>query len=313
MKKAVVIGGPTASGKSSLAVSLAERLNGVVINADSLQVYDDLPILTAQPDAAEQSRVPHRLYGMAHPNDGFTAQSWRAAALAEMERAAAAGLTPVIVGGTGFYINALLQGMSAIPAIPPSARAEAENILAAEGTAGLFARLRAADPAGAARLDAQNPQRLTRAYEVLLHTGKPISYWQAEPREGPPPGWQFLTLALIPERDVLHDACARRIGLMQAMGMLDEVAAFTARVDKGEVAADAPLTHACGYRPLAAHLRGETSLDAALELMLIDTRQYARRQSMWFRRQWQPDITSEKPDDARVMDAVDKFQKSGPA
>ena len=307
MQRAVVIGGPTASGKSSLAVSLAAAYNGVVINADSLQIYDALPILTAQPSAAERSAVPHALYGVVHPDAAMTAQSWRLAAVTAMESAAHENRLPIIVGGTGFYINTLLQGMSPLPEIPATARAAAEAIYHEEGLAALHARLMAADPLGTARLDAQNPQRLIRAYEVLLHTGKPISYWQAQPRQGPPSGWQFLTIALLPPREILQHNCAARIDTMVAQGALDEIAAFNARLAHGEISATAPVTHACGYAPLSAHLRGEMSLDESLTAMLIDTRQYARRQDTWFRRQWQPDITLATAQAENVQANLEKF------
>lgn len=289
-RPAVIIGGPTAGGKSALALAIARAHNGCIINADALQIYDDLPILTAQPDAADRAVAPHLLYGTAHPGDRYNAARWRDAALAAISACHAAGQLPVITGGTGFYIAALLQGLSPIPEVVAEHRAAAQAAWEALGTQGLYDLLQRHDAAAAARLEAANPRRLIRAYEVLLQTGQTLAHWQDVPREGPPADIRFYSIVVSPRREVLHARCAARMALMEQAGMIDEVAAFAARIESGEVAGDAPLTHACGYRPLAAYLAGEMSKDHALELMLADTRQYAKRQQTWFKNQLQANL-----------------------
>ncbi len=296
----VIIGGPTASGKSSLAVALARSLSGTVINADSLQIYRELGVLTAQPSRDDLAAAPHVLYAIAEADDRYDAMRWREAAIDAITHSHANGLLPIIVGGTGFYLNALLQGMSPIPPIDASFRAQAMDFYATHGLAALAQEVARLDPATAARIDTANPQRLMRAYEVFLATGKPLSYWQALPKSGAPAGMRFFTIVIDPPREDLHRNAQARISLMEAAGMDAQVAAFKARIERNEVAADAPLTHACGYRPLADYIDGMCTRTAALEAMLIDTRQYARRQQTWFKNQITADqrITSAQDENA---------------
>lgn len=299
-QKVLVIAGPTASGKSGLAVSVAQAAGGVVINADSLQIYEDLPLLTAQPDAAERAAAPHFLYGFAAPGDRYSAARWRDAAQEAVTAAHAAGQLPVVVGGTGFYIDALLRGLSPIPAVPPAARAQAQAFCDSQGTAALYDLLCAEDPQAQA-LDAHNPQRLVRAYEVLLHTGKPISWWQQQPRSGAPAGWDVTLVVLAPARETIRSRSDRRIRQMLDSGLIEEVAGFARKIEQGQAPADAPLTHACGYAPLAAHVAGDMTLEAALELMRIDTHQYAKRQQTWFRNQMPHALRQEAPDASALL------------
>lgn len=300
----IVIGGPTASGKSGLALALAQAYNGAVINADSLQVYDGLPILTAQPSAEDKAQAPHLLYGVAQPDDVWSAARWRDETLAAIAACVKKGRFPIVAGGTGFYIDALLRGLSPIPPVPAEARAAGDAALAELGTAGLYAKLLEIDRDAALRLEAQNPRRLQRAYEVFLATGKTLAYWQDAPRQGPPAHLRFFTIVLAPPRDVLQDRCAARMEVMMEAGALAETRDFAARIAAGEIPPTAPLTHACGYAPLARHAAGDMSLKDALELMLVDTRQYARRQQTWFRNQITPDLTLETPDATAAQDAL---------
>lgn len=302
----VIIGGPTASGKSSLAVALARHFDGTVINADSLQIYRDLGILTAQPSADDLAQAPHDLYAFADANDRYDAMRWRDAAVQAITRSHAQNRLPVIVGGTGFYINALLEGMSPIPPIEAHHRTQAQDFFDTHGLAALAAEISKIDPALATHVDSANPQRLMRAYEVFHATGKPLSYWQSQPKSGAPAGMRFLTIVIDPPREELHRNAALRIAIMEKAGMGAQVATFKQRIASGEVAPDAALTHACGYHPLADFMDGRCTREQALEAMLIDTRQYAKRQSTWFKNQITPNarLASAKDDTiASVLDA----------
>jgi tRNA dimethylallyltransferase len=203
-KTVVVIGGPTASGKSGLALDIARRKNGAVINADSMQIYDGLPLLTAQPEAEDKEEAPHALYGALAPQDICTAARWRDMALAEIERFSAEGKLPIIVGGTGFYIKTLLQGISPIPEIAPGIR---EKLIARQkemGNPAFHAALAKIDPATALKLDPFNTQRVVRAWEVLEGTGKSLAEWQSVPPVPPPAHLKFITVALLPPREILY-------------------------------------------------------------------------------------------------------------
>ena len=222
-----VIAGPTASGKSGLALALAERLavqgrGGVVINADSMQVYRGLEILTAQPGQDAFARAPHVLYGILDPADPCSAGRWRAMALAEIARARAAGKTAIVVGGTGLYLRALMEGIAPMPDIPEDVRARVRAHLAEIGKAAFHAELAGRDPDAGRAIRASDSQRMMRAFEVLEATGRPLSYWQALPPAGPPAGLAFRTVLLDPPRAELYAAIEARLDRMVAAGALDE-------------------------------------------------------------------------------------------
>lgn len=288
MTKTIVIGGPTASGKSGLALALAERLDGVIINADSMQVYRGLPLLTAQPDASDMTKAPHRLYAALEASETCSAARWRDMALVEIETALAQGKTPIIVGGTGFYLSALLEGLSPIPKIAPRFREEAIALQRQMGNPAFHAHLTMLDPETAAGLDPLNTQRVARAYEVLTGTGQGLAQWQKEPRIGPPAHLLFATVALLPPRDVLYAACDARFTCMMERGALAEVEAFRPICPPG-----AMLAHALGYAELCVCLDGEISQDEAMRLACQDTRNYAKRQMTWFRNQFEADMVTE--------------------
>ena len=306
----VIIGGPTASGKSSLAVALARTYDGTVINADSLQIYRDLGILTAQPSPDDLALAPHDLYAIADANDRYDAMRWRESAVTAIAASHAKSRLPVIVGGTGFYLKALLEGMSPIPEIDATWRHQAQDFYDTHGLAALADEVRRLDPHGAASIDTDNPQRLMRSYEVALATGKPLSYWQAQPKTGAPEGLRFFTIVIDPPREHLHRNAQLRIGQMQDAGMDVQVADFKNRIARGEVDADAPLTHACGYRPLADYIDGLCTREQALELMLIDTRQYAKRQQTWFKNQITGDLRIADAKDTAAIAAVGNFKSA---
>lgn len=276
MKPLVVIGGPTASGKSALALDAAEAFGGTVINADSMQVYRDLRILTARPGPAEEARAPHRLYGVLDAAELCSAARWRDMALEEIEAAS----VPIVVGGTGLYIRALLEGLAPVSEIPASVRAEARALHRKLGGTAFRARLAERDPEGAARLHEGDTQRLVRAWEVVVATGRPLGEWQrAQPRPARP--GPVLALVLLPPRATLYESCDRRLERMLAAGALDEVRRLLAR----ELDPALPVMKALGVPAFARHLRGEIPLPEALRLAQAATRQYAKRQTTWFRHQ----------------------------
>ena len=275
---ALLLAGPTASGKSALALALAQRLGGTVINADSMQVYRDLRVLTARPTAAEEALVPHRLYGVRPAAEAASVAWWRGEALAAMTEAREAGRLPILCGGTGMYFAALTRGLSDIPPVPEAARAEARRLLAEDGPAALHARLAAADPRTAARLRPSDSQRIARAWEVWLGTGKGLADWQAGGGTGPAP-WRFAAILIDPPRDALRAAIAARWQAMLAAGAIEEVRALVAQgLDPA-----LPAMRAHGVPELAAVLAGRMTMEDASRRAILNTGQYTKRQATWFR------------------------------
>ena len=285
MPRIVIIAGPTASGKSAKAIEIAHAQGGVIINCDSMQIYDGLPLLTAQPSAEDRELAPHALYGALHPNETCSAGRWREMAQPLIEKILGDGQTPVICGGTGLYIMALTEGLSPIPDVPASIREAAIAKQQALGNPAFHAELTKRDPEMAARLHPLHTARLVRAWEVLEATGKSLAAWQALDRLAPPPDWDFEIHKIMPERNVLHERCNARFIQMMESGALEEVSDFSAKIDSGEINADIPLTKALGFKPLRAYLKGEIKKDEAIARAQADTRQYAKRQVTWFRHQ----------------------------
>jgi len=280
---ALLLAGPTASGKSALALALAERLGGTVINADSMQIYAGLRVLTAQPSEEEAARAPHRLYGLRDPAEAASAAWWREHALAEMAAAHAAGSLPILCGGTGLYFRALTEGLARIPEVPPEAREEARSLLATEGPAALHARLAAADPETAARLRPTDSQRLARAWEVWRGTGRGLAAWQAEEGTGPARlgevPWRFAAIRLDPPREALREAIGLRWQAMLRGGAVEEVRALLARgLDPA-----LPAMRAHGVPELSAMLRGMLPLEEAGRRACLAIGQYTKRQATWYR------------------------------
>lgn len=273
----VVVAGPTGSGKSALALRLAEEFRGTVVNADSMQVYRDLRVLTARPGPDAEARAPHRLYGVIDAAESCSAGRWRTLALAEIAAARAGGRLPILVGGSGLYLHALLEGLAPVPPIPAAIRAAARQHYAELGGAGFRALLAEHDPEAAARLGPQDAQRLTRAWEVVTATGRPLSAWQAhQPSET---GLAAAAVVLLPPRAALYDACDRRLAAMLEVGAVAEVRAL---LDRG-LAATLPIMKAVGVREIAAWLAGTVSREAALAAAQQATRRYAKRQYTWLR------------------------------
>lgn len=282
LPKLALIAGPTASGKSALALALAERTGGTIINADSAQVYRDLRILTARPPADEEARAPHRLFGHVDAADaGYSAARWAAEARAAIGEAVAQGRRPILVGGTGLYLRTLLDGIAAVPPIDPAVRAGV-RALAVEAAHDELARL---DPPAAARLHRHDSARVARALEVIRSTGRPLAAWQAGREGGIGAAVALSAVILLPERGALAAAIDHRAEAMLASGVEGEVAALLAR---GDVPADAPVRRAIGVAAIAGWLGGDLDRRAATERLALDTRRYAKRQYTWFRHQPPP-------------------------
>ncbi|MBN8873009.1 MAG: tRNA (adenosine(37)-N6)-dimethylallyltransferase MiaA [Rhodospirillales bacterium] len=274
---ALIVAGPTASGKSALALDIAARIGGTIINADSMQVYRELRVLTARPTVAEEARIPHRLYGIRPAAEAGSVAWWREAALAEMTAVRAAGRVPILTGGTGMYFASLTDGLAAVPDPGPEARAEARRLLADQGPAALHASLAKVDPATAARLRPSDGQRLARAWEVWRGTGRGLVAWQDQ--RLPPAPWRFAAIRLDPPREALRAAIATRFAAMLAAGALAEVRALLALALDPAL----PAMRAHGVPELSAHLRGEIDLAEAGRRTELVTGQYTKRQATWFR------------------------------
>lgn len=275
--QALIVAGPTASGKSALALALAERLGGMIINADAMQTYRDLAIITARPTPAEEARVPHRLYGVRDVAEPADAAWWRGAALAAMDEAREAGRLPILCGGTGLYLASLVHGIAEIPAPGNAAREEARRLLVESGPAALHHALGIVDPATAARLRPTDSQRLARAWEVWRGTGKGLVAWQSAPRVPAP--WSFRVILLDPPRASLREAITARFGAMLERGALDEVRPLQG-LDRA-----LPALRAHGVPELLAHLDGTLSLAEARARAEANTFRYTKRQATWFRHQ----------------------------
>jgi tRNA dimethylallyltransferase len=272
-RRLIILAGPTASGKSALALALARRVGGTIINADAMQCYRETRIITARPSVADERLAPHALYGVRAAVEPANAAWWRKAALAAMEQAD----MPILCGGTGMYLAALLRGIAEIPEPGEAARAEARGLLAEIGAAALHARL---DAATAAKLRPNDSQRVARAYEVLRGTGRGLAEWQAAPL-APLDGWDAKFLLLDPPREVLRAAIEHRFGAMLAAGAVEEVAGLLALGLDSAL----PLMRAHGVPEIAAYLRGEIGLEAARARAVLATFQYTKRQATWFRHQ----------------------------
>jgi tRNA dimethylallyltransferase len=280
----LVIAGPTASGKSALALELADLCRGVIINADSLQIYRDLRVLTARPDQSAQARVPHRLYGFLDAGERGSAARWRALALDEIATATKVGRLPILVGGTGLYLRAIKEGLAPVPEVPAEIRQEAIELHRALGGIAFRERLASLDPEAAQRLFPGDKQRLVRAFEVVRATGVTIGNWQQQTKSEP--AYRFGTILLAPAREGLYAACNARFIRMIEAGALAEAKALAARrLDPG-----LPAMKAVGLPELLSHLSGDVPLDAATAAAQRATRRYAKRQMTWFRHQMTPGL-----------------------
>jgi tRNA dimethylallyltransferase len=290
---AVLIAGPTASGKSALALALARKTGGTIINADSMQVYRDLSVITARPTPQEEALVPHRLYGHVDAAVNFSAGAFVVDAARVLAEARAEHRPPIFVGGSGLYFKALIRGLSAVPPIPPEIREAVRARLARDGVEALHAELARRDPSAAERLKPRDRTRIARALEVVEATSRSLSDWH---RDGLPPllpAGTFRALFLEPDREQLYARIDARFDAMLKAGALDEVKLLAAR----NLDPLLPAMKAHGVPALIAHLKGEITLEEAAAIGQADTRHYAKRQFTWFRHQL-PEFSWVKPEAA---------------
>ena len=279
--QAILIAGPTASGKSALALRLAERLCGTIVNADSMQVYRDLRVLTARPSRTDEARAPHRLYGTVDGGEVYSVSRWLADVAEVLAAIEGEGRLPIVVGGTGLYFKALTQGLSAIPPVPDAVRAEVRGWAAERSPAELHASLAACDPITASKLRPTDPQRIVRALEVHRSTGRSLASFH-ETREPAVVDTDLcVAVALAPDREELRARIDVRFEAMMVAGALGEVQGLVAQA----FAPDLPIMRTLGVPPLLWHLRGETSKEKAVERAKLDSRQYLKRQETFARHQ----------------------------
>jgi tRNA dimethylallyltransferase len=291
--KAVLIAGPTASGKSALALALAQKTGGVIVNADSMQVYRDLRVITARPTPEEEAQVPHRLYGHVDAAVNFSAGSWVRDAAGVLAELRAQNRLPIFVGGSGLYFKALTRGLSAVPPIPATIRDDVRARLERDGVEALHAELGRSDPLAAERLKQRDRTRIARALEVVEATGRSLTDWHSDGLPPLLPAGTFIALFLGPDRDQLYGRIDARFDAMLKAGALEEVAALAAR----HLDPLLPAMKAHGVPALMRHLEGEIAREEAAVVGRADTRHYAKRQFTWFRHQL-PEFEWMKPEQA---------------
>lgn len=303
----VIIAGPTASGKSGLALEAAERFGGEIVNADSMQVYDGLSILTARPESDELARAPHHLFGCLAPDQRCSAGRWLGMAANALADIHGRGKPAVVAGGTGLYLKALTEGLAPVPEVPDATVASVKAHFDEIGGTAFKTELAAVDAEAAARLPASDSQRLIRAAAVYAHTGRTLSDWQGE--QGNEPGYaaRYLTVVLMPPRDELYAVIDARFDAMMAAGALAEAEAF-ARLG---IDPDLPAARAVGVAELLRAVRGEWPLEKAVEKAKQASRNLAKRQVTWFKRQIRTDLVIEEKfserDDEKIFSFIRRF------
>lgn len=314
LRPIIILAGPTASGKSQLAIAIAKIFDGVIINADAMQIYQELPVLTAQPSPEEQQGIPHQLYGTLQGNTPCSAAKWVTLTKAAIEQADQEGKTPIIVGGTGLYLKSLMEGLSPIPDISPAIREKIRKHAVEIGNPAFHEELQTLDPVMAEKLRPSDTQRLIRAREVLEQTGKSLADWQQEPPITYFPASRFLAFFLHPERSWLYDNCNTRFVKMLETGALQEVKALASK----HYSPDLPVMKALGVPELLYYLDGYLTLEEATTTAQQSTRHYAKRQVTWFKHQLKGahEITYQNAETAKnkVIEVIHQFlltQSSG--
>lgn len=278
-----IITGPTAGGKSVRALECADSENGVIVNSDSMQLYDALHILSASPESVDLACVDHKLYSVLSPNEQCSAASWRKMAISEINEIHERDALPIICGGTGFYILALLEGLSPIPDIPDEVRTKITKMGQELNNCNLHEELARRDPESAKRINPNDSQRVQRALEVLEHTGKPLSYWQSLPKNSPPDDISFSVEVIMRSKSDTRERIEKRFHAMIKNGVIDEVENFNEAIKQGKIASDVAITNALGYRNISDYLEGVILREEMIEKTVIETGQYAKRQSTWIR------------------------------
>lgn len=289
-KRVLIIAGPTASGKSSFALKVAEKYNGEIINADSLQVYKDIDIITSQPPAADKKRCPHHLYGVFSPDESCSAGLWRKLAVERIQKVLDHDKLAIVVGGTGLYLKTLTDGISPIPVIKDSIRQQARALFDVVGAEEYFELVKKRDAAAASSINPKDKQRMIRIMEVYEGTGKRLSEWHKQSGQSSEP-WTYLNILILPPRDHVYERINKRFRDMVEEGVVDEVKNFLAK----RYPQTSTAHKAVGLKEIAAYLDGKMTLDAAIDKACQLTRNYAKRQYTWFRGQFSPDILIEDP------------------
>jgi len=305
----VVILGATATGKSGLAIELASRRGGEIVNADALQAYRGLDIGTSKPSRQERETVPHHLFDVLDPRERFSAGAFARLARARLGEIASRGRDAVVVGGSGLYLRALLEGLAEIPDVPDAVRSELAGRADAEGIESLHAELSEIDPRSASRIPPRDTQRIVRALSVARATGRPLSEWisrSAPPANGASAPSDVRKIGLTLSRAVLYDRIESRVHEMMRRGWVEEVRALL----RDGLASDAPALQAIGYRELIAHLSGALPIERAVEEIVKSTRRYAKRQETWFRRETAV-VWLDAVDPARLPEAAERALAEG--
>lgn len=285
--RVIIVAGPTASGKSGLALDIALQYNGVVINADSMQVYQDTPIISACPSAEDKAKVPHLLYEIYDASVNGTVVDWLNMAMEAICKTWAEGKLPVVVGGTGLYIDNLINGTTPIPEFDAEVRTKVRALVEEIGVPALHQKLSEVDAVSAARLSPNDTTRVSRAYEVYQQTGIPLSVWHQKPMIKKLPEAEFVVVCILPKAEELDERCYQRFDMMIENGAVEEVRQLAAK----NLPSNLPAMKALGVPELLAFVRGECSLEQAIENGKLHTRQYAKRQRTWFNNKLKADVT----------------------
>ena len=288
--KVIIVAGPTASGKSQLAIDLALVLNGVVINADSMQVYKDMPIVSAVPSAEDRAKVEHRLYEIYDPSFRGNVVDWLNRAIAEIRDVWEKGKTPVVVGGTGLYLENLIKGTTPVPATPEDIRQKVQKMIDTEGVSFVHQKLSEVDPKSGQKIAPNDVSRIKRAYEVFLHTGEPMSAWQKKPLIQNLPEAKFFVIKICPSVEELDRLSFARFDQMVQTGVIDEIQ----KLYKRKLDPSLPAMKALGVPELIEYMRGKTNVYLAVQNAKLHTRQYAKRQRTWFKNRLTADFVLSK-------------------
>lgn len=288
--KVIIIAGPTASGKSALAIDIAMAVNGVVINADSMQVYKDMPIISAAPTAEDKAKVEHRLYEIYDPSFRGNVVDWLKLATEEIRKVWADGKMPVVVGGTGLYLENLIKGTTPIPQTPDKIRNQVQKLIDEKGVPFVHQKLEEVDPAAGQKIAPKDAARVKRAYEVFLHTGEKMSDWQKKPLIKYLPEAQFFVIKICPSVEELDRLSYARFDKMVQMGAIDEVQ----KLYKRKLNLSLPAMKALGVPELIEYFKGKTNVYSAVQNAKLHTRQYAKRQRTWFKNRLQADFVLTK-------------------